>query len=139
MHLASDINGAEWDRFVRCQKNGSYYHTWAWREVLNSRTNLKPLYLYVINESGQWLGVLPAFVITNLLGARIESLPFSMYGGIAAKETGAAMALLQGLLQQAQDRRINKIVVKSTQEDDLCLYEQLGFKNLQISIYNMFA
>jgi CelD/BcsL family acetyltransferase involved in cellulose biosynthesis len=52
-------DGTEWDTFV-ARNNGSIFHTWSWRKVLES-TNSKPLYLACRDAKGELLAVCPFF------------------------------------------------------------------------------
>ena len=84
-----------WERFVMTCPGASFFHRAGWRDiyedVFRHRTH------YLLAERGeQVVGVLPLVELKSLLfGHSLVSLPFAVYGGVAATDAAAAPALHQ--------------------------------------------
>src|SRR5947209_18322743 len=73
-----------WDRFVLDHPDGSPFHLIAWKKSIEQTFGYKAMYL-VAAAGDRIRGVLPLFLIENLLTGRILiSSPFAVYGGILA-------------------------------------------------------
>ena len=89
-----DLAGhAQWDEFVRACPQASFFHLAGWQRVIASVFRHPTFFLYA--ESGGVLrGVLPLAEVKSLLfGHALVSLPFAVYGGVAANDEEAATAL----------------------------------------------
>ncbi|MFC2154783.1 hypothetical protein ACFLRC_04820 [Candidatus Altiarchaeota archaeon] len=77
----------EWNSFVEGIPYATVYNRWEWREILDKGfPQLQPHY-YSFEEGGGVVAALPLFVFRALPGfASSDSLPFTMYGGVLAKE-----------------------------------------------------
>ncbi len=84
---------AEWDAFVQACPQATFFHRSAWQGVLREVFRHDTHYLYV-RRGGRIAGVLPlAHVKSLLFGSALTSLPFAVYGGVAADDEAAAQAL----------------------------------------------
>lgn len=82
-----------WDAFVEGCPDASFFHRSAWQHIIESVFRHRTHYLYAEVE-GEIRGVLPlAHVNSWLFGASLASLPFAVYGGVAAADDEAAAAL----------------------------------------------
>lgn len=82
-----------WDAFVESCPDASFFHRSAWQHIIESVFRHRTHYLYAEVE-GEIRGVLPlAHVNSWLFGASLASLPFAVYGGVAAADDEAAAAL----------------------------------------------
>ena len=92
-----------WDRFVFACPDASFFHRIGWREifedVLRHRTH------YLLAERGeQIVGVLPLVQLKSLLfGHSLVSLPFAVYGGVAATDPQARTALHRLAIELARE------------------------------------
>jgi FemAB-related protein (PEP-CTERM system-associated) len=90
---------ARWDGFVDACPEATFFHRAGWKEVIERAFGHKTWFLYVENN-GRIEGVLPLAQVKSLLfGHSLVSLPFCVYGGIAANTEAARKALHQ----QAQE------------------------------------
>ena len=88
----------QWDDFVLACPNATFFHRAAWQKIIRSIFRHDTYFLYV-ESRGQIQGVLPLAHVNSLLfGNSLVSLPFAVYGGVAASSASAA-AMLE---QQAQ-------------------------------------
>lgn len=90
----SDPSGqASWDEFVRACPAASFFHLAGWQHVIRSVFGHPTFFIYA-ESGGRLRGVLPLAQIKSLLfGHSLVSLPFAVYGGVAATDEEAATAL----------------------------------------------
>jgi FemAB-related protein (PEP-CTERM system-associated) len=82
-----------WDAFVRAHPCGSPFHLVGWKRSIETTFGYQPLYL-MAEEDGRLRGVLPLFLVSNLLvGKALISSPFAVYGGPLADSPEALQAL----------------------------------------------
>ena len=82
-----------WDAFVAGCPGATFFHRCGWREVIEEVFRHRTHFLYA-QRAGRIEGVLPlAHVKSFLFGEALVSLPFAVYGGVAADTNEAAKAL----------------------------------------------
>jgi FemAB-related protein (PEP-CTERM system-associated) len=91
---AGDLAGAaRWDAFVAGCRGATFFHRSGWQQVIGEVFGHRTHFLYA-QQAGRIEGVLPlAHVKSFLFGNALVSLPFAVYGGVAAESTAAATAL----------------------------------------------
>ena len=95
--LPSDA--ANWDAFVERCIDSTFFHRSGWKEVVERAFNHRTHYL-LAEADGRIEGILPLAEIRHFyFGHSLSSLPFCVYGGIAA-ESNAARELLDRRAQQ---------------------------------------
>jgi FemAB-related protein (PEP-CTERM system-associated) len=84
VHLLQPEDAEKWDEFVFSCPEATFFHRSGWKNVIEQALGHKTWFLY--SESGGRIqGVLPLAEIDSLLfGHSLSSLPFCVYGGIAA-------------------------------------------------------
>jgi FemAB-related protein (PEP-CTERM system-associated) len=93
---------ARWDRFVVDCPSATFFHRSGWQKILRDVFRHDTHFLLAEDE-GRIQGVLPlAHVRSVLFGNALVSLPFAVYGGVAASSTAAADALEQEAQRLAQ-------------------------------------
>ena len=90
----TDIDAAErWDCFVLSCAQATFFHRAGWQRVLRQVFRHETYFLYAEN-AGVIEGVLALAQVKSLLfGHSLVSLPFTVYGGVAANSDLAAEAL----------------------------------------------
>ena len=84
---------SRWDAFVEACPEATFFHRAGWRHVIESVFGHRTWYLLAEGRDGVE-GVLPlARIRSRLFGDALISLPFCVYGGIAATTDGAVEAL----------------------------------------------
>jgi FemAB-related protein (PEP-CTERM system-associated) len=84
-----------WDAFVMACPTASFFHRAGWQRILSEVFGHKTYFLYA-EQNGRIEGVLPlGHVKSRLFGNSLASLPFGVYGGVAAQHEEAAAALEQ--------------------------------------------
>lgn len=91
---AADVAG--WNRFVEDCPEATFFHRAEWREVIQEAFGHPTWYWLVEDGAGRIRGVLPLVRVRSwLFGDTLASIPFGVYGGVAA-DGEAARALLEG-------------------------------------------
>lgn len=86
-------DSAEWDRFVDACPEATFFHRAGWREVIERAFGHRTHFL-LARRGTAIEGVLPlAEIRSRLFGHSLVSLPFCVYGGIAAVNPDAREAL----------------------------------------------
>ena len=90
----ADVSGAaRWDAFVLACPQATFFHRAGWQGILQQVFRHQTYYLFA-HEGGRITGVLPlAHVKSLLFGNSLTSLPFAVYGGVAADDEASASAL----------------------------------------------
>ncbi len=84
---------ASWDAFVQRCPSATFFHRSAWQGLMREVFRHDTHFLYA-HEAGRITGVLPlAHVRSMLFGKSLTSLPFAVYGGVAAEDEASATAL----------------------------------------------
>lgn len=85
-----------WDDYVASHEDGTNYHQYGWRKVIEKSFGHKTYYLAATEESGHEIcGVLPlTHMKSSLFGNFLVSLPFFNYGGLLCSDEEARAALL---------------------------------------------
>jgi FemAB-related protein (PEP-CTERM system-associated) len=90
---ADDADTARWDAFVERCPEATFFHRAGWKEILESVFRHRPHFLFAERDA-EIVGVLPlAQVKSWLFGHSLVSLPFCVYGGVAATDPAAVPAL----------------------------------------------
>ena len=90
---ASTGDSTRWDAFVASCGEATFFHRFAWREVYESVFRHRTHYL-LAERGDEVIGVLPLVELRSLLfGHSLCSLPFALYGGVAATDPAAVPAL----------------------------------------------
>lgn len=82
-----------WDAFVLACPTATFFHRAGWQSIMSGVFRHDTYFLYAETD-GRIEGVLPlAHVKSMLFGNSLVSLPFAVYGGVAAMNADAASAL----------------------------------------------
>ena len=97
------VAAVRWDQFVTASPEATFFHRAGWRHVIRDVFRHRTYFLYA-ERDGRIEGVLPLAQVKSLLfGNALVSLPFAVYGGVAA-ETPEALALLEAEAQVLAQR-----------------------------------
>jgi FemAB-related protein (PEP-CTERM system-associated) len=109
------LNAGRWDAFVRECPSATFFHRAGWQRILRESIGHATHYLYC-EIGGRIEGVLPlAHVRSVLFGQSLVSLPFAVYGGVAARSTQAEHALEAHAQALAQRLRVAHLELRNTQ------------------------
>ena len=90
---ATDADAARWDAFVERSPEATFFHRFGWKSVIE-RVFGHRVFMLFAERDGAIVGVLPLGEVRSLLfGHSLVSLPFCVYGGVAATDPAAVGAL----------------------------------------------
>lgn len=122
-------DGEEWDAFV-ARNAGSFFHTWAWRRVLESHDSL-PYYLACRNDEGKILAVCPFIYKAGTRSLHLDSLPDShMAGPLVGAEVKNVSELIESLRKSVRFSPFHPVVafhIKAHQQEIVQPMVALGF------------
>ena len=104
---------AKWDAFVVSCPQATFFHRSGWQRVIRTVFGHNTYYLYV-ERDGRIEGVLPlCHVKSFIFGNALVSLPFAVYGGVAAENCDAAALLEQRAQELAYDLRVDHLELRN--------------------------
>ena len=93
LDLHSVADAARWDAFVSICPQATFFHRAGWQEVISKAFGHDTYFIYA-EADGNMQGILAlGHVKSRLFGNALTSLPFTVYGGVAALNEGAAAEL----------------------------------------------
>ncbi len=110
---ATGADAARWDAFVLDSPQGTVFHRYGWRAAIERVFRHRTHYL-LAERGGQVVAVLPlAEVRTRLFGHSLVSLPFCVYGGVAADAPEAVPALHAAARALAERLRVEHLELRN--------------------------
>jgi len=101
-----------WDDYVYRHHSASPFHLTAWKRAIEKTFGFEARYLVTVDQ-GEICGVLPLFMVHNLLqGRALVSTPFAVYGGICASDQEAGDLLRTAACQMARDERVQYLELR---------------------------
>ena len=90
-----ESEGTTWDQFVASTPEATFYHQFAWKDIITDSFGHNCHYLVAIDAKGVWQGLLPlVHMRSRLFGNFLVSVPFVNYGGLLARNKEAKSHLL---------------------------------------------
>ncbi len=103
---------AAWDAFVEQCPDATFFHRIGWRRILEETLGHPTYYLYS-ERDGKFSGVLPMAQVKSLLfGNALISVPFCVYGGVAAQDQQAAASLTEAARALAEDLQVDYLELR---------------------------
>ena len=94
--LDDSVTAQRWDAFVLACPDATFFHRAGWQRIVTEVFKHNSYFLYAEGPDGSIEGVLPLGHINSwLFGNSLTSLPFTVYGGVAASNPEATHALEQ--------------------------------------------
>ncbi len=110
-----DTDSARWDHFVEHCAEAVFFHRAGWKRVIEQTIGHRPFYLYA-EQQGQIEGILPIFEVkSRLFGHALVSIPFCVYGGVAATTDAARVALLDHAKSLAEQLQVDYLELRHRQ------------------------
>lgn len=129
IHQLQTKDAEKWDEFVLSCPEATFFHRAGWQRVINQALGHKTYFLYA-ELNGQIQGVLPLAEINSyLFGHSLSSLPFCVYGGIAAISEQARTALDQAAQALASQLKTDYLEYRNL----LTLHPNWPTKNLYVT------
>lgn len=107
-------DAARWDAYVDRHPEGTFFHLYGWREVLEGAVSFESHYLMAL-RGDEVVGVLPLMRVRSLLfGNALVSLPFCVQGGVLADDPAAERALLSEASLLAERLAVDYLELRHT-------------------------
>lgn len=104
---------AEWNAYVCAHEQGTFFHTWAWRNAVGDVFPHRAFYL-AATRRGRITGVLPMFEVNSRFSGRmLVSVPYGVGGGIIADSEQTAGSLFEAARGIARRRGCTSIDLRS--------------------------
>lgn len=112
VRTATDSDQAAWDRYVDQHADGTFFHRYAWSQVLQNSLGYRPHYL-LAERNGTLIGVLPlTHKKSALFGSALISLPFCTYGGPLGASPGVTAELAENAVALARDLNADHVELR---------------------------
>lgn len=112
--LMASGDSSRWDAFVDSCSEATFCHRSGWQRVVEEGGR-HPTWFFYAEEAGRICGVLPLAEVRSLLfGHALVSLPFCVYGGIAASNEQARSALRTAAEELAEERGAGYLEFRTT-------------------------
>ncbi len=112
IRVANATDSARWDAFVDAHPSGTFFHLYAWHDVLRNSVNFEPHPLLALG-GGAVKGVLPLMRVKSVLfGHALVSLPFCVQGGILADDVETAAKLLARAKALAEEFKVDYLELR---------------------------
>ena len=119
----------QWDAFVEACEQATFFHLSGWKRVIERSFGHKTFFLYA-KKDNKIQAILPLGHINSILfGSALISLPFCVYGGIAAVNDEARVALEVAANELANNLGVDHLELRN---------QELGKHQLQNSNLNNF-
>ncbi len=106
-------NKLEWDKYVNKSPSGTFYHLYGWKSVLEKTFGFKPIYLFSTNKTDEINGILPLFLMRDILGKKyLISNPSSDYAGVCADDNEIEEALINRAIEIAVERKVQYLEIR---------------------------
>ena len=110
MHCA---DRARWDDFVLGSAQATFFHRIGWRDIYQDTFGHRTHYL-LAERDGAVVGVLPLVELKSVLfGHALVSLPFAVYGGVAAQDDESGSALSRRAVELARELRVQHLEMRN--------------------------
>jgi FemAB-related protein (PEP-CTERM system-associated) len=108
-----DSDRRRWEEFVFACPNATFFHRIGWREIYEDVFRHRTHYL-LAERGDRIVGVLPLVELRSLLfGHSLVSLPFAVYGGVAASDPEATHALHRRAVELGRELGVGHLEMRN--------------------------
>ena len=110
--LLDNKDMGKWDDFVMSSSEGTFGNLSGWSNIY-AMYGYKSYSIYAIDNTGTIRGVLPLFLMRNIIGRKfLISNPFLSYGGICADDENTIMNLIHKAQEIAVQNQVEYIEIR---------------------------
>jgi len=84
----------DWEEYIKKHPDASFFHQLGWKKVIEKTFGYKSIYL-IAKEDNKIKGILPLFLVKQINGKKLLSLPFSTEGGVIVDSENIAVELIE--------------------------------------------
>jgi serine/alanine adding enzyme len=133
--LLTDQHNSKWDEYVMQCPEGTFFHLTGWKNVIEKSLRLTPIYIMALNEADKIRGVLPMFLMRDILTRKyLVSLPFSAHAGICADDMDIRTELLKKANEIAVENRVQYIELRQLADEVFQLPTQKDFVTMIVKL-----
>jgi len=111
--LSTSDDKLRWDAFVQICPEATFFHRAGWKHVMEEVFAHRAWFLYA-ERDGEIEGVLPlAQINSRLFGNSLMSLPFCVYGGVAANSSEAMQLLTEAAQRKAESLGVDALEMRN--------------------------
>ncbi|ACM21318.1 FemAB superfamily protein [Geotalea daltonii FRC-32] len=108
-----------WDAYVLGHDEGTCYHQYGWKEVIEKSFGHEAYFLAARGDSGKVCGVLPLVKMQSaLFGRYLVSVPFCNYGGVLCDDTTVERLLINRAKAMREELEVTHVELRHL---DKCL------------------
>lgn len=112
VQVLSSEDVSRWDAFVQTCPEATFFHRAGWKRVMEEAFG-HPAWFLFAERNGEIEGVLPlAQINSRLFGNSLMSLPFCVYGGVAANTDEARQCLTQVAQEKADALKVDALEMR---------------------------
>lgn len=116
-----DKYNSKWDDYIDRSSSGTFYHLLSWKHILERSFGFTPVYLMSISKTNTVSGVLPLFLMKDLLGkSYLISTPSADFTGVCADDNETGIALLDKAREIADDKKVQYMEIR---QPDVKVYD----------------
>ncbi|MDH3588942.1 MAG: FemAB family PEP-CTERM system-associated protein [Gammaproteobacteria bacterium] len=109
----TDTDEPAWEQFVSSCRQATFFHRYGWKRVISRAFGHTPHYL-IAERDNKICGVLPLFHLRSFLfGNSLISVPFCVYGGVAANDEDSSVQLIAAGMELAQELQVDYLELRS--------------------------
>jgi FemAB-related protein (PEP-CTERM system-associated) len=113
IRTATQADADAWDRYVTMHAEGTFFHRYGWKRLLEATYRYPGHYLLAEDDTGI-RGVLPLGEVKHLLfGHSLISVPFCVYGGVLADDDAVRVALEEAAMALASRLNVDHLEIRS--------------------------
>ena len=113
VRLFTDFDRPGWDAFVDACPEATFFHRAGWRDIYEQVFGHRTHYL-IAERQGKFAGVLPLVELKSMLfGHALVSLPFAVYGGVAADDDAACTELTRFATDLARRLKVQHLETRN--------------------------
>lgn len=118
IHLLDEHARSRWDDFVEECSDATFFHKSGWKHVIEKAFGHRTYFFYA-QKNGRIEGVLPlGHVFSRIFGNALISTPFCVYGGVAANNNEARVALEQAAERLAVELNVDYLELRNLKQSD---------------------
>jgi len=116
VHELTDVDKERWDTFVQRCPDATFFHRAGWKRVIEEVFGHRCWFLFAERE-GNIEGVLPLSQIkSRLFGNTLISLPFCVYGGVAASSIESREILTKAAVDMAESFGVDALEMRNIEQ-----------------------
>jgi FemAB-related protein (PEP-CTERM system-associated) len=130
-----DKDKSEWDDYVRQSPEGTFFHLTGWKDAIEKTFSLDSIYLMAVDGSGQIRGILPLFLMRDILRRKyLVSVPYSTYAGLCSDDEYTKKKLFDRAKELAFENKVQYIEIRQLSSEVFQLPTKKEFVTMSLKL-----